>query len=120
LKSRGFIFVLGREVKETLNSDVKIYKETLKQIWDKVVIVLGPMTTAVIFKKVIYKTQTNYSFLKQLKIGEEGINFDSIKIKNKEELQQGFKILIDNLFELLTNLTGDILTKQIKKELKCS
>ncbi|MEW6095332.1 MAG: hypothetical protein AB1567_02220 [bacterium] len=100
-----------------MNVDVKSYKETLEQIWDKVVTVLGPMTTAVILKKVIYKSQDKYYFLNQLKINEEGINFDSLKIKNKEELQQGFESLINNLCDILTNLTGDVLIKQIKGEI---
>lgn len=102
---------------EDLNVDAKSYKETIEQIWNKVVITLGPMTTVVILKKVISETQNKYPFMKQLEVNEEGINFNHLKIKNKEELQQGFEDLINNLFGILTNLTGDVLVREIKKEL---
>jgi hypothetical protein len=104
-------------VKE-LTTDANLYKQIMQQIWDKVVITLGPITTAVILKKVISKTQTQYPFMKQLKVSEEGVYFNHLKINNKKKLEEGFESLINNLFDILANLTGDILIREIKRELQ--
>lgn len=101
---------------KNISTEAKMYKETLEQIWDKIETVLGPMTTGVIFKKVILKTQNQYPFLEQLSIDEKGISFNHLEINDKE-LQEGFESLINNLFDLLTNLSGDILVRQIKRGL---
>jgi len=100
-----------------LNSKSEIYQKTLDQIWEKIVTILGPMTTTVIFKKVISQTQNQYPFLKHLEVNEGGISFNHLKIKNKKELQEGLENFMNNLFDKLTNLTGDVLIRQIKKEL---
>lgn len=101
-----------------LTCDVNRYKQIMEQMWDKVVITLGPITTAVILKKVISKTQPQFPFLKQLEVNEEGIYFNHIQINSKKELEEGFESLINNLFDILTNLTGDILIRELKRELQ--
>jgi len=113
---RGFIFY--REGREVESFKAELYQKKLDQIWNKVVTILGPMTTSVILKRVISQTQYQYPFLKSLEVNEEGISFNHLKIKKKKELEEGFESFMNNLFDKLTNLTGDVLIGQIKRELE--
>lgn len=112
-------------IKERVDISVKeevvdIYEDLLKTIWSKITPTLGVLTTAAITDRAIKKTSNTYPIIRHLEIKEEQISFavlrDSMGERDKENIKDGFKELIANLFDILAKLTGNILVDQLLKE----
>jgi len=101
---------------------VEIYEELLKKIWDRIVFTLGAVTMAALLRRVIKKTVVSFSFIEELTVSNDGLNFSRLKekigIRDKKMIRNGFEELILNFFDLLAELTGDtIVDKLFKKEM---
>ena len=117
------------DIKETIKKRVDvsvkeevidIYEDLLKTIWSKITPTLGLVATAAITDRAIKKTSNTYPIIRHLEIKEEQISSavlrDSMGERDKENIKDGFKELIANLFDILAKLTGNILVDQLLKE----
>ena len=112
------------EIKEKIALGVKgevvdIYEDIFKTIWKKISPTLGVITVVTILQRAAYRTAQEFSIIKHLKFGEEGIDFTEMKsmamTEDKEHIKEGFRELIGNLFDILAKLTGNILVNELMK-----
>lgn len=119
------------DIKETIRKRVDvsvkeevidIYEDLLKTIWSKITPTLGVVTVVAITDRAIRKTANTYAIIRHLEMKKEQISFarlrGSMGEKDKENIKDGFKDLIANLFDILAKLTGNILVDQLLKEVK--
>lgn len=104
------------------NGVIEIYEDLLKTVWAKITPTLGTVTVATIMQRAINRTAGHHPALGYLTVDETGFVFDEIKAKineeDKDELTNGFKELIANVFDILAKLTGNILVQQLMKEVE--
>lgn len=107
---------------EVKNSIIDIYEDLMRTVWAKIVPTLGSVTVVTIMQRAIKKTSARHPLLQDLSVSDSGVSFDKIKAQHLEEgkdgLKDGFKELIANLFDILAKLTGNILVKQLMKEVE--
>lgn len=110
---------VNREVKKDV---IEIYDDLLKTIWSKILPTLGIVTVVTIAERAISKTSQQYPSFRALKVSEAGMIFDdarnALDREDKEDLKNGFKELVTNLFDILAKLTGNILISQLMKEVE--
>lgn len=110
---------VNREVKKGV---IEIYDDLLKTIWDKILPTLGIVTVVTIAERAISRTAQKYPCFRELRVSEKGMVFDGARAEldcaDKEDLKNGFKELVTNLFDILAKLTGNILIGQLMKEVE--
>jgi hypothetical protein len=101
---------------------LKIYQDLLQVIWNKILPTLGQVTVMAIMERALILTKGKYSLIGYLHITPQGISFEELflRLKQEEELiiQEALKKLVINVFDILTMLTGDILSQQLLVELE--
>jgi len=119
------------DIKETIEKRVNIsvkgeaidiYEDLLKTIWSKIMPTLGLVTTVAITDRAIKRTSNIYPIIRHLEIKEEQILFTRLRAgmgeRDKENIKEGLKELIANLFDILAKLTGSILVNQLLKDIR--
>lgn len=103
---------------------LEIYEDLLKTIWNRIVPTLGRVTVVAIMDRALVLTKEAHSLIGQLHVTNDGISFDKlrqhIEEEEKESLHEALKELIVNFIDILAMLTGDILVKQLVKEIEGS
>ena len=111
--------------REGIESQIKtgvleIYEDLLRTVWAKIVPTLGTVTVVTIVQRAIDRTAQDHQVLTYLTVTDTGLSFDRINEhlgeEERTELREAFKDLIANLFDILAKLTGNILVKQLIKE----
>ncbi|AFZ36844.1 hypothetical protein Sta7437_3338 [Stanieria cyanosphaera PCC 7437] len=101
---------------------LKIYQDLLQVIWNKILPTLGQVTVMAIMERALVLTKEKYSLIRYLHITPQGISFEELflRLKQEEELiiQEALKKLVVNVFDMLIMLTGDILIQQLVVELE--
>ncbi|MEW6608342.1 MAG: hypothetical protein AB1414_13010 [bacterium] len=98
---------------------VDIYEDLLKKVWDRIVLTLGAVTVVALWRRVIKRTAKKYTILQYLDVTTEGIQFQKLKSRISEQekkiIKDGFEELILDLFDLLAELTGDMIVDKLFK-----
>ena len=101
-------------------SVLEIYEDLLRTVWAKIVPTLGTVTVVTIVQRAIDRTAQDHQVLTYLMVTDTGLSFDRIGEhlgeQERTELREAFKDLIANLFDILAKLTGNIIVKQLIKE----
>lgn len=101
---------------------LEIYEDLLQTIWDRILPTLGRVTVMAIMERALALTKESYSLLGHLKVTAEGISFEALREQMGEEeraiLRDALKELVANLIDILAMLTGDILVRQLIKEIE--
>ena len=101
-------------------SVLEIYEDLLRTVWAKIVPTLGTVTVVTIVQRAIDRTGQDHQVLTYLMVTDTGLSFDKIGEhlgeQERTELREAFKDLIANLFDILAKLTGNIIVKQLIKE----
>jgi hypothetical protein len=99
-----------------------VYDDLLQTIWDRIQPTLGRVTVMAIVERSLTLTRESYPSLAPLQVTEQGLSFEALReqIGNEERitLRDGLKELVANLIDILAMLTGDILVKQLIKEIE--
>lgn len=97
---------------------VNIYEDLLAKLWDRIVVSMGVVTVTALWRRIIRKTSVHFPFIEGLSVSNDGFDFSQIrKMNEKEEIyRNGFEDLILNFFDLLTELTGDMIIDRLFKE----
>jgi len=114
--------VAGQVNAEIKSSVIEIYEDLLRTVWAKIVPTLGTVTVVTIMQRAISRTAAKHAVLNDLAVNDTGFVFTEIKAKlngeDREELKNGFKELVANVFDILAKLTGNILVQQLMKEVE--
>jgi hypothetical protein len=114
-----------RDTENTVEYEIKtgfidIYEDLLGTVWAKISPTLGTVTVVTIMQRAINRTSENHRVLGHLTVSETGPSFTKIREhlgqEEKDELKDGFRELIANLFDILAKLTGNIIVQQLIKE----
>lgn len=101
---------------------LEIYEDLLKTIWDRIMPTLGRVTVSAIMERALVLTAEKYPLIHHLEVRAEGVSFDVLRQRLGEEeklaLRDALKELVANLIDILAMLTGDILVRQLLKEIE--
>ncbi len=101
---------------------LEIYEDLLQTIWDRVLPTLGRVTVSAIMERALALTEETYPLLAHLQVTNEGVSFDVLRQQMGEEerevIREALKELVANLIDILAMLTGDILVRQLIKEIE--
>jgi hypothetical protein len=101
---------------------LKIYQDLLQVIWNRILPTVGQVTIMTIMERALVLTKEKYSLISYLHITPQGISFEELFLRLEQEeglkIQEAFKKLVVNVFDILTLLTGDILSQQLLVELE--
>lgn len=99
-----------------------IYQDLLQTIWNCILPTLGRVTVMAIMERALAVTQETYPVLGHLRVTNEGVSFERLQQRvdeaEREVLREALKELIATLIDILAMLTGDILVRQVIKEIE--
>ena len=114
--------VIEERVSQARKEEVlAVYEDLLQTIWNCILPTLGRATvTAIVDSSAI--TQESFPLLEHPKVSAEGFSFDALRKQIGEEtrkiLRDALKELVANLIDILVMLTGDVLVRQLLKEIE--
>ena len=101
---------------------LEIYEDLLQTIWDRILPTLGRVTVIAIVERALVLTKERYPSIAHLEVTPNGVSFEILRQRLGEEermlLREALKELIANLIDILAMLTGDILVRQLLKEIE--
>jgi len=101
---------------------LEIYEDLLQTIWNRILPTLGRVTVVAIVERALALTKETYPLLGHLQVTNEGLSFDVLRQRMREEereaIRDALKELVANLIDILAMLTGDILVRQLIKEIE--
>ncbi|MEQ8995225.1 MAG: hypothetical protein RID53_01825 [Coleofasciculus sp. B1-GNL1-01] len=101
---------------------LEIYEDLLGTIWHRILPTLGRVTVIAIMDRALAITQDDYPLIEHLHTTAQGIDFEPLRQRLGEEerllLRDALKELIANLIDILAMLTGDILVRQLLRDIE--
>jgi hypothetical protein len=99
---------------------VAIYEDLLVTIWNRITPTLGRVTVTAILERSIADTAARYPFVGAIAVARDGVSFNEVRHQlggiDQEAIREGFKELIANLIDVLAVLTGDIIVRQLLRD----
>jgi hypothetical protein len=99
-----------------------VYEDLLQTIWNRILPTLGRVTVMAIVERSLTLTKASHPSLAPLQVTAEGLSFDALRQQVEDEervtLRDALKELVANLIDILAMLTGDILVRQLIKEIE--
>lgn len=99
-----------------------VYENLLTIMWQRITPILGEVTAIAIVQRGLLLTLRKYPHITYVSVLDHGFDFSTLRPQidtvEYEALCNAFQELIDNLLNILTTLTGDILIRQLIRELK--
>lgn len=101
---------------------LEIYEDLLQTIWNRIIPTLGRVTVTAIMERALVLTAEKYPLIQHLEATASGVSFETLRQHLGEEekpvLREALKEVITNLIDILAMLTGDILVRQLLKEIE--
>ena len=101
---------------------IAVYHDLVQTIWDRLTPTLGRVTVAAIMERSLAATIEHYGFMSNLRVTREGVSFDALREhlddEERDSIRDGMKDLITNLIDLLAMLTGDIIVRNLIREIE--
>ena len=101
---------------------IAVYHDLVQTIWDRLTPTLGRVTVAAIMERSLAATLEHYRFMSSLRVTREGVSFDAhrehLDDQERDSIRDGMKDLITNLIDLLAMLTGDIIVRNLIREIE--
>ena len=115
--------VIEDRISQALKEDaLEIYEDLLQTIWKRIYPTLGRVAVMAILERALVMTKETYPLIEHLQVIPEGVDFHALRQRLREEdrdvLREALKELIANLIDILTMLTGDILVRQVLREIE--
>jgi hypothetical protein len=99
-----------------------IYEALLTTIWNRIIPTLGRVTVVAIVERALVVTTRRYPQIRYLRLLGHGIDFSALRQHadetSHEALHESLRELVTNLVYILAMLTGDILVRQLIKDLE--
>ena len=107
----------GKEEKFSSDLMLDLYSNLLIEIWEIVSALIGEAILELLFTLAIQKIGEKYSFLKSIRVSEEGISLDGVRKDCRNmapiEIHRGFQSLINHLSQLFSALTEGVINKEL-------
>ena len=107
----------GKEEKFSSDLILDLYSNLLIEIWEIVSALIGEAILDLLFTLAIQKIGEKYSFLKSIKVSEEGISLDEVRKDCRKiapiEIHRGFQSLINQLSHIFSALTEGVINKEL-------
>lgn len=115
--------VVNKRIKDARKAEVLlIYEDLLQAVWDRILPTLGRVTTIAIMERAIVLAKEGYPILGKLEVGANGVLLERLKESIDESepdfVRDALKELVAAFIDILAMLTGDILVKQVIKEIE--
>lgn len=109
----------GEKGKDERVKILDIYADLLNNIWRRVLPVMGKRTVVAIMKRALALTEPQNPFIRHLRVTGEGFSFEGLYNRasgeKTETIRAAFRDFTANVIEIITILTGDILTQRLKE-----
>jgi hypothetical protein len=110
-------------VNRTSRDDIlSVYEELLMTIWNRILPTLGRVTVVAIVERSLVVTTRRYPQVRYVRLLNHGIDLSELRQHTSETtpelLHEALRELVTNLVYILAMLTGDILVRQLIKELE--
>jgi hypothetical protein len=107
----------GKEEKFSSDLILDLYSNLLIEIWEIVSALIGEAILDLLFTLAIQKMGEKHSFLKSIKVSEEGISLDEVRKDCRKiapiEIHRGFQSLINQLSHIFSALTEGVINKEL-------
>ena len=101
---------------------LEIYEDLLQTLWNRILPTLGRVTVMAIMERSLALTSEKYPLIGHLQVTNEGVSFSVLSQQmgqeERESVRDALKELVANLIDILAMLTGDILVRQLIKEIE--
>jgi hypothetical protein len=115
--------IIDKRMEDARKAEVLlIYEDLLQAVWDRILPTLGRVTTIAIMERAIVLAREHYPVIGKIQIGANGVLLEglkeSIEVSEPDIVRAAFKELVAAFIDILAMLTGDILVKQVIKEIE--
>ena len=108
---------------ETIDREITgLFKDVTQVMWKRLAPVLGIVTTQHLFRQAVSKNQGQFAWLKAIEFTEDGPKFGnadaSTQPTDQIEIRRGLTAVVKTVLDILTVLTGDILTSYLQADVE--
>jgi len=108
---------------ETIDQEITgLFKEVAQVMWKRLAPILGIVTTQHLFRQAASKNLGQFPWLKAIEFSEEGPKFVSTDAGTQPtdqlEIRRGLTAIVKTVLDILTVLTGDILTSYLQADVE--
>ena len=105
----------------SLEKQVKLFGKASHAIEQRTLKTLSSVTLQVVIDRVLHQSTNKFPLLSEVKLEPQGLNFEVLirnsKNHNSEQLREALRCLLVELLNVLGNITAEILTVPLHKEL---
>ena len=108
---------------ETIDLEITgLFKEVTQVMWRRLSPVLGLVTTQHLFRQAISKNLGQFPWLKAIEFTQEGPKFvstdEASQPADQIEIRRGLTAIVKTVLDILSILTGDILTSYLQADVE--
>ncbi len=108
---------------ETIDQEITgLFKEVTQVMWKRLSPVLGLVTTQHLFRQAATKNKKEYAWLSAIEFTEDGPKLGdpdgTVRPSDQVELRKGLTAVVKTVLDILTVLTGDILTSYLQADVE--
>jgi len=105
----------------SLEKQLKLFEKAFHAIEQRTLKTLSNVTFQVVLDRVLLQNTDKFPFLSEVKLEPQGLNFEVLirnsASHNSGQLTEALRCLLVELLNVLGNITADILTEPLHKEL---
>ncbi len=104
---------------ETIDQEITgLFKDVTEVMWKRLAPILGLVTTQHLFRQAVTKNLGEFAWLRAVEFTEEGPRFGESDAAagpvDQIEVRKGLAAVVKTVLDILTVLTGDILTNDLQ------
>ncbi len=108
---------------ETIDQEITgLFKDVTQVMWKRLAPILGIVTTQHLFRQAVSKNLGQFPWLKAIEFTEDGPKFVSTDAgpqpTDQIEMRRGLAAVVKTVLDILTVLTGDILTSYLQADVE--
>jgi hypothetical protein len=96
---------------------VDVYQDLFDTIWGNITPSLGAITMTTIVERAVRRTAVEHEIIGLLTVNHHGIDFSQLKRaagdSGQVAFREGLNLLVANLLDILTKLTGNVLVDEL-------
>jgi len=114
---------MSSDTLETVDREITgLFKEVAQVMWKRLSPILGLVTTQHLFRQAVSKNLGQFPWLKAIEFTEDGPRFvstdGSSQPAGQVEIRKGLTAVVKTVLDILTVLTGDILTSYLEADVE--
>lgn len=115
--------MLGERINNAQKEEVlDIYQGLMQTVWERIFPILGRVTLIAIMERAVVITKKECPFVRKLRIGPQGPVFDGLHEAAADaeisDIRRAMRELVANVIDILAMLTGDLLVKQLVRDIE--